>query len=71
LETPNLKLTFFHPGNQLEIEKKNYKMEFKKKKMISMAADETFDQLYEDQLELDRKKILIYLVNENKFFFSK
>ncbi len=46
-------------------------MEFKKKKMISMAADETFDQLYEDQLELDRKKILIYLVNENKFFFSK
>jgi hypothetical protein len=36
--------------------------------MISMAADETFDQLYEDQLELDRKKILIYLVNENECF---
>ncbi len=33
-----------------------------------MAADETFDQLYEDQLELDREKILFYLVNENKFF---
>ncbi len=31
--------------------------------MISMAADETFNQL-----ESDRKKILIHLLNENKCF---